>query len=121
MAALTQSSPGKRERIALSQLFRVVVRLAERQWGVIADWQLRRCGVSSSAISRWVAAGRLHLPRVYAVGHTAIPAEGRLLAAILYAGPGAALSHASAAHWWQLLPYLPQITEVTSPSTRRGS
>jgi very-short-patch-repair endonuclease len=104
----------------LTRLFRRVVRLAEGQWGVIADWQLIECGVSRPAISRWAKSGRLHriYPRVYAVGHTAVCTEGRLLAAVLYAGPGAALSHASAAHWWNLLSYLPEITQVTSPRRR---
>jgi Transcriptional regulator, AbiEi antitoxin len=99
-----------------------VLRLAEGQWGVIARWQLEQCGLSAAAISRWTASGKLHgiHPGVYAVGHRALCTEGRLLAAILYAGPGAALSHASAAHWWRLLPYLPQITEVTSPRRRRS-
>lgn len=122
MARSPQSIPGNREQIALTRLFRRVARVAERQWGVIADWQLAQCGVSTSAISRWVESGRLHriYPRVYAVGHAGIPPEGQLLAAVLYAGPGAALSHASAAHWWRLLPYLHDITEVTSPRRRRS-
>ena len=86
-----------------------ILRMAERQWGVIARWQLLECGLSVAAISRWVSAGRLHriYPGVYAVGHAALSTEGILLAAILYAGPGAALSHASAAHWWGLLLYCP--------------
>jgi very-short-patch-repair endonuclease len=98
------------------------LRLAERQWGVIARWQLLECGLSVAAISRWVAAGRLNriYPGVYAVGHRALCIEGQLLAAILYAGPGAALSHASAAHWWELLPYLPITVDVVSPRQRRS-
>jgi very-short-patch-repair endonuclease len=69
-----------------------------------------------------VDAGRLHriYPGVYAVGHRAICTEGRLLAAILYAGPGAALSHASAASWWELVSYVPDTTHVTSPHRRRS-
>jgi very-short-patch-repair endonuclease len=118
MAALTQSASGKRMPIALKR----VLRLAEGQWGVIARWQLERCGLSAAAISRWVASGRLHRihPGVYAVGHKAVCTEGQLLAAVLYAGPGAALSHASAAHWWQLLPHLPNTTHVQSPRRRRS-
>ena len=105
-------------RIAVSR----VLRLAEQQWGVIARWQLEQCGLSAAAISRWVASGRLQriYPGVYAAGHRAIPLEGRLLAAILYAGPGAALSHVSAASWWALIPYLPETTHVTSPRRRRS-
>src|SRR4051794_12055868 len=103
MARSSESSPGNRERIHATRVLRLVLRLAERQWGVIADWQLLESGVSGSAISRRVKSGRLHriYPRVYAVGHRAIPVEGQLLAAVLYAGPGAALSHASAAHRWE--------------------
>lgn len=83
-----------------------LLRVADRQWGVVARWQLENCGLSGTTISRWVAAGRLHRvhPGVYAVGHRAVCREGRLLAAVLYAGRGAALSHASAASWWGLLP-----------------
>ena len=105
-------------RIAVTR----VLRLAERQWGVIARCQLEQCGLSAAAISRWVASGRLQrlYPGVYAAGHRAIPVEGQLLAAILYAGPGAALSHSSAAHWWGFLPYLPETIHATSPRRRRS-
>jgi very-short-patch-repair endonuclease len=105
-------------QIALTRLSR----LAERQWGVVARWQLERCGISAATISRWTASGRLHriYPGVYAVGHGALCTEGRLLAAILYAGPGAALSHATATSWWELLPYLPTTFDVTSPRRRRS-
>jgi very-short-patch-repair endonuclease len=99
-----------------------VVELAERQWGVVARWQLELSGISTGAIARLVASGRLHriYPGVYAVGHKSLCTAGELLAAILYAGPGAALSHASAAHWWELVPYLPKTTHVTSPRRRRS-
>ena len=105
-------------RIALMR----VLDVAEEQWGVIARWQLEQCGLSAAAISRWTASGRLHrmYPRVYAVGHRSLCTEGRLLAAILYAGPGAALSHASAAGWWELISYLPDVTHVCSPRRRRS-
>lgn len=112
-----QFMPDRWARIALTQLLRV----ADGQWGVVARKQLKNCGLSGTTISRWVAAGRLHriYPGVYAVGHRAVCREGRLLAAILYAGPGAALSHASAASWWGLLPYLPISVDVCSPVRRR--
>ena len=122
MARSTQSIPGNRERIAFTQVVRRILKLAERQWGVVAHWQLKECGLSTSAITRWTASGRLHriYPGVYAVGHKALSTEGRLLAAILYAGPGAALSHASAAHRWELISYMPSTTHVTSPRRRRS-
>ena len=84
-------------------------RLADRQWGVVGRRQLLRCGLSGSAIDRWLAQGRLRRihPGVYALGHSALREEARLTAALIYAGPGAVLSHASAAWWWQLYPQLP--------------
>jgi very-short-patch-repair endonuclease len=99
-----------------------VLRLAERQWGVVARLQLVECGLSVAAISRWAASDRLHriYPGVYAVGHKALCTEGTLLAAILYAGPGAALSHGSATHWWELLSSLPYTVDVVSPRQRRS-
>jgi predicted transcriptional regulator of viral defense system len=105
-------------RIAVTRMSR----LAGRQWGVVARWQLEQCGISAATISRWTASGRLHriYPGAYAVGHSALSAEGNLLAAILYAGPEAALSYASATYWWELLPSLPYTTAVASPRRRRS-
>ena len=99
-----------------------VLQLAERQWGVITRGQLTRSGLSAASISRWLRGGRLQRihPRVYAVGHRALSTEGVLAAALLYAGPGAALSHASAAHWWGILPSLPRTVYACSPARRRS-
>jgi hypothetical protein len=41
---------------------------------------------------------------VYAVGHTILTANGRRMASVLAAGPGAVLSHASAAAPWEIRP-----------------
>jgi predicted transcriptional regulator of viral defense system len=78
-----------------------VTRLAERQSGVIARAQLERIGVGPATTASWVDDGRLQRVHrgVYAVGHRTLTVEGRLVAALLYAGPGAMLSHATAA-WW---------------------
>jgi hypothetical protein len=72
--------------------------LADRQWGRISAAQFGALGVESVTIVRWVGAGYLHQvhPRVYAVGHRAPSVEADLTAALLYAGPGAMLSHATA-------------------------
>ena len=50
------------------------------------------------------AAGRLHRIHqgVYAVGHPVLTVNGRRMAAVLAAGPGAVLSHASAAALWEI-------------------
>jgi putative AbiEi antitoxin of type IV toxin-antitoxin system/uncharacterized protein DUF559 len=84
MARSTQSIPGNRGRIAFTQVVPRILKLAERQWGVVAHWQLKECGLSTSAITRWTASGRLHriYPGVYAVGHKALSTEGRLIVPI---------------------------------------
>jgi predicted transcriptional regulator of viral defense system len=98
--------------------------VAALQWGVIDVRQLRDCGVSKSMASRWAKQGRLHrrYQGVYAVGHPALPVEGELTAALLAAGPGALLSHATAAWWWGLIEE-PRVIERprSSSVTTRGT
>ena len=93
-----------------------VSRLAARQFGRISTGQLGVIGVGSSTIARWTGSGYLHpdLPSVYAVGHRAPSIEGDLAAALLYAGPGAMLSHATAAWWLDLLDRRPPTIEVST-------
>ncbi|HTE59917.1 MAG TPA: DUF559 domain-containing protein, partial [Solirubrobacteraceae bacterium] len=50
---------------------------------------------------------------VYAVGHEALSDRGRMIAALIAAGPGAALSHRTAAHLWKLIPSMPPFIDVT--------
>lgn len=81
-------------------------RLAERQWGVASLAQITECGFGSSRVARLVRQGwlfPLH-PGVYAIGRRSVSIEGGLVAAVLYAGPRAALSHTTAGWWWGLLP-----------------
>jgi very-short-patch-repair endonuclease len=95
--------------------------LATRQHGVVSIRQLLGpLGYSQSAIARALSAGRLHrLHRgVYAVGHTDISLHGRCLAAVLTSGPGALLSHYSAAWLWGLSSYPAIPIHVTGPSPR---
>jgi very-short-patch-repair endonuclease len=95
--------------------------LAERQMGVVAHSQMLELGLSKSAIHRMVQAGRLHrLYRgVYAVGHRAVSAEGRLMAAVLACGRGAVLSHRSAAARWSMVA-VPSVIDVTVERGRGG-
>jgi hypothetical protein len=89
----------------LRQLDRAVVALAQRQYGVVAWAQLDDLGMSTKVAKTWVAAGRLHrLHRgVYALGHPLVGTQGHWLAAVFAVGPGAVLSHRSAAALWGLL------------------
>jgi very-short-patch-repair endonuclease len=85
---------------------RRVARLAQRQHGVVARHQLEAIGLGRGAIAHRIAAGRLHRVHqgVYAVGHPVLTVNGRRMAAVLAAGPGAVLSHASAAALWDIRP-----------------
>jgi very-short-patch-repair endonuclease len=83
---------------------------------------LEAVGVDGKSIRRWTRAGYLHrvLPRVYAVGHDAPSVEADLAAALLYAGPGAMLSHATAAWWWGLIDQQPKRISVSTPRRCRS-
>jgi predicted transcriptional regulator of viral defense system/very-short-patch-repair endonuclease len=76
--------------------------LAEQQHGVVARRQLAAYGAGREAIEIRLRRGRLHRlhPGVYAVGHRSLSVQGRWIAAVLASGPGAVLSHASAAAHW---------------------
>jgi very-short-patch-repair endonuclease len=89
--------------------------LAAAQHGVVARRQLLELGIGRRAIQRRLASGRLHpvLRGVYAVGRPEINRHGRWMAAVLCCGPGAALSHGSAAALWRIGDELPESTEVS--------
>jgi very-short-patch-repair endonuclease len=96
-----------------------VAEVASRQRGVVSHAQLLAAGLTPSAISRRVAAGRLHrLHRgVYAVGHTALPFTARLQAATLACGPQTVVSSWSRAAIYELCP--PRLPiHVTVPGGR---
>jgi hypothetical protein len=92
------------------------------QWGVISSRQLRDCGVDARTRDRWRAAGRLHTIHrgVYALGHSSVQIEGRLVAALLHGGAEAVLSHHTAAWWWRLLDPEPAVIDVSAPGRRRS-
>ncbi len=77
-------------------------------------------GYTKSSVGRAVAAGRLHRLHhgVYAVGHTDLSLYGECLAAVLACGPGALLSHGSAAWLLGLTKYGPKPLDVTAPIRR---
>ena len=114
----TALSPAGRDSFPTSRL----AAIATRQWGVVSWDQLLGGGITPSGVSRWVEQGRLHRihPRVYSVGHRALSTEGRLAGALLYAGPGAALGHGTAAWWWQLWPDPPSAVHVVTSRDRRS-
>lgn len=84
--------------------------------------QLVACGVSRTTIRRWVGASRLHRVSdgLYAVGHAGTTAETPLIEALLTAGPGAALSHITAAWWRGLIRFPGRVIHVSAPGRRRS-
>lgn len=94
-----------------------VAAVSESTWGRIHWTQLRALGIARGTIAQWVKEGYLfeEPPRVYSVGHRAGPVEADLASALLYAGPGAMLSHRSAAWWWRLTDRMPPVVEVSTP------
>src|SRR5882762_3215439 len=99
-----------------------LARVAARAWGRVTWAQIQELGVDRAVVSRWLADGYLHprLPRVYAVGHPATCTEAKLAEALLYAGPGAMLSHATAAWWLGLLEDRPRTIHVSTPRQCRS-
>jgi very-short-patch-repair endonuclease len=99
------ASPSPRNRIANA---------ATRQKGLVTRRQLAGMGFDEAAIARRVADGTLHrLYRgVYAVGHEALAPLARETAALLACGPGAVISHLSAAGMWSLVPVGADAREV---------
>jgi hypothetical protein len=92
--------------------------VAARQFGRIATAQLLAVDVGRARISRWAGANYLYpvLPRVFAVGHPGTSDEADLFAAVLYAGPGAALNGLCAGLWRGLVKWrTAEAIEVATP------
>jgi very-short-patch-repair endonuclease len=102
---------------------RAIARIATAQGGVVSHAQLVALGLTNRAIGVRLRRGALiALHRgVYAVGHEALTGGGRGFAALLAAGPGAVLSHGSAAAFLGVVPELPSPLEVTRADERRRS
>lgn len=93
-----------------------MVNLAARQHGVISRDQLRRLGMSDSAIAHAIKVGRLH--RVFRGTFALTPQisrRGRLGAAVLACGRGTVLSHRSAGALLELLNDGPAVIDVIPP------
>jgi Transcriptional regulator, AbiEi antitoxin/Protein of unknown function (DUF559)/AbiEi antitoxin C-terminal domain len=95
--------------------------LARRQHGVVSRRQIMELGLGRHYIDRQLQRGRLHVLHrgVYAVGHRALTREGRWMAAVLAAGPGAVLSHRTAAALWAIREASGSRIEIMAPRERR--
>ena len=95
-----------------------LARLADAQHGAVSLSQLTTLGLSARAVQKRVAAGRLHRVHrgVYAVGRAGLDARGRRMAAVLACGPGAVISHRTAADELGISPRASALIEVSIPS-----
>ena len=99
-----------------------VARMAGPRQGRITAAQLLALGVSETTIGDWKRAWYLYsrLPGVYAVGSPARTDESDLWEAVLYAGPGAMLSHGTAAWWRGLIDFPVRPIHVSTPRRKRS-
>ena len=95
--------------------------VATRQHGVVTWDQMRKLGISPGAI-RWkskVEAIEEVVPGVYRVGGSAQTWEQRLIAACLWGGPDACVSHKSAAALWKFDGFGPGPLEISALKQNR--
>lgn len=98
----------------------LITPLAEQQLGLAARYQILDRGVPSPTIDSLLEAGRLApaARAVYRIPGSPDTPWSRLLATVLACGPGAVLSHRSAAWMWELAD-APTRHEVSVPRDRR--
>lgn len=97
-----------------------ILALGQHQDGVVHYHQLRALGLTDRTIRHRVATGWLHprWPWVYVVGRPELSRMGEWRAAVLTCGPGAVLSHLSAAVAWGIWRVQPTEIEVSIPRRR---
>jgi predicted transcriptional regulator of viral defense system len=109
------------ESIDIQRKSTEVADLAARQHGLVTRVQLRKLGLSGGLIDHRLRSGGLHRVHtgVYALAYRSQTPHARMMAAVLACGPGAALSHRSAAELWGFGPARRGAVEVTVPGQRR--
>lgn len=98
-----------------------IAAIANRQHGLVTLAQLEELGMDRRTAAARERAGRLHRVHqgVFAVGHSLLSQEAIFLAAVLSCGPGAVLSHGSAASLWGFWKEAANEVHVIAPN-RRG-
>jgi hypothetical protein len=94
---------------------------AARQHGLLSRDQMRELGFTLRAIEWKLAAATIEevLPGVFLVGGATLSWEQRLMAACLWGGPGAVVSHASAAALWGFGGFPPGPVEISTLKQNR--
>jgi hypothetical protein len=95
--------------------------LSVQQSGILTRDQTQAAGLSDRVVGTLIRGRRWQrmYPGVYAAFSGALSREAALWAAVLYAGPGAALSYRTAAELWGLSSELSSLIHVTVPGNRR--
>jgi len=108
------------EKLGSTDRERAIVDLVARQQGVVTHAQLVEIGVGRRTLDRWLTSGRLRIMHrnVYGFGPRPLTKRGKWLAAVLAMGPGAFLSHESAAALWRLAGDRPKV-HVNAPAGRQ--
>jgi hypothetical protein len=98
-----------------------LARLVAPRHGVVTRTQLLDAGFNAKAIAYRLKIDRLQRLHhgVYAVGHRPPSPHARAMAAVLACGPGAVLSHRSAATLWDIVPPWRGPVEVTVGTDQR--
>ena len=94
--------------------------LAARQHAHLSDTQASDLGLTPKMRASRLRSGRLVrvAPGVLRMSGTPITFEAQLMAAVLGGGPGALVSHRSAAPLWKLDGFRPGLVEITVPRGR---
>lgn len=91
--------------------------IAERQFGLLSRAQVLQTGMKRAAIGRRLNSGRWQVvfPKVYAIAGAPLNQHALLMGAVLWAGPGSAVSHRAAAGLWSLWRFAGFKLEITHP------
>ena len=94
-----------------------IAAVAKRQHGVVTRAQLVELGLTLRQVEGWYRSGRVDrlLPSVFRLAGAPSTREQALMAAVLWAGPGAFASHRSAAELWGFDGVKAARPEVTVP------
>ncbi|HZH03224.1 MAG TPA: hypothetical protein VEY30_05520, partial [Myxococcaceae bacterium] len=101
---------------------RAYLRMAARQYGVLSRAQALACGLSEDEIQGRLERGAWvrRLPSVYRLMGSPPGWMQELMAAVLWAGPGAAVSHRAAAALWKMDGFSPEGVELSAPHQLRA-
>lgn len=112
---------GRLIRHLLGMIDRALSRHATNQYGLVSRSQLLDAGVTVDQIRHRLRTGHLtaRLRGVYAVAGAPPGWHADLMAAVLYGGPGSAVSHRAAAVVHRLL-RMPEQVEICTPRRRRA-